>query len=279
MADIKLFNGDCVEVLDTLDKESVNLVITSPPYNVDLGNNKYNNSGYNLYNDNREHKEYIEWLKTIFAKVKTVLKSGGRVCINIGDGKNGTVPTSSDIIQFMCNDLNYIPTAHIIWNKNNIAARTAWGSYMSPSSPSYPCPFEHILIFAKDSTKLLHSGTSDLKKSEFITYANSLWTFTPEKLQEVGHPAAFPMELPYRLIKMNSYIGDTVLDIFMGSGTTGVTCKLLDRNFIGIELDKKYFDMAETRIQRTDKLHGDGLNVKTNSNKLLGLKVKDGKLI
>jgi DNA modification methylase len=65
----------------------------------------------------------------------------------------------------------------------------------------------------------------------------------------------------------------------MGSGTTGVTCKLLDRNFIGIELDKKYFDMAETRIQRTDKLHGDGLNVKTNSNKLLGLKVKDGKLI
>lgn len=265
MCDIKLHCGDCESIIETIENDSVDVVITSPPYNVDLGNNKYNNSGYNLYNDNREHVEYIGWLKTIFATVKPVLKSGGRICINIGDSKNGAIPTSSDIIQFMCKDLNYIPITHIIWNKNTTSARTAWGSYMSPSCPNYPCPFEHILIFAKDIVKLQHTGKTDITKDEFITCANSLWTFAPERLSNVGHPAAFPVELPYRLIKMNSYIGDTILDPFMGSGTTGVACKSLHRNFIGIELDSKYFDLAQKRINGDEIVLENGitLNKKT----------------
>lgn len=243
-----LYNDDCLKVIGELGKDLIDLVVTSPPYNVNLGDNKYNKNSYNLYNDNREHKEYVNWLKTIFSAIYSKLKSGGRVCINIGDGKNGSVPTSSDVIQFMT-ELNYIPVSHIIWNKNTTSARTAWGSWLSPSCPSYPTPFEHVLIFCKENRKLQHKGGTDLTKEEFVNFATSLWTFAPEgNAKKIGHPAPFPEELPYRCIKMNTYIGDVVFDPFMGSGTTGVVCKKLCRKFIGCEIDKKYFDIAKERI-------------------------------
>lgn len=249
MSKIELYNNDCLNKIGELENNSINLVITSPPYNVDLGNNKYNKNSYSLYKDNKEHAEYINWLKEIFKELKPKLKSDGRVCINIGDGKNGGVPTSSDIIQFMSNELNYIPLTHIIWNKKQTSNRAAWGSFCSPKAPSYPSPFEHILIFANKEKSLTHAGETDITKEEFIKYAYGLWEFAPEnKAKKIGHPAPFPEELPYRLIKMNSYIGDTILDMFMGSGTTGVVCKKTNRNFIGIELDEKYFRIAEERI-------------------------------
>ena len=92
-----------------------------------------------------------------------------------------------------------------------------------------------------------------MTRDEFITYANAMWTFKPEgKMKD--HPAAFPLELPKRLIKMNTYIGDTVLDPFMGSGTTGVACRGLHRNFIGIELDKEYYQVAKERIKNEEPL-------------------------
>lgn len=244
-----LLHGDCMKELNKIEKNTIDLVVTSPPYNVDLGNNKYNKSPYDLYNDNIDHKKYISWLKEVFDEIYSLLKVGGRVCINIGDGKNGAVPTSSDLIQMMIK-LDYIPITHIIWNKNTTSARTAWGSYMSPSSPSYPCPFEHILIFCKQERKLQHKGQSDLTKEDFVENAYGIWNIAPErKAKDIGHPAPFPIELPKRLIKMNTYIGDTVLDPFMGSGTTGCACKELNRNFIGIELSENYFNIAKNRIE------------------------------
>ena len=244
----KLILGDCFEKLNEIEDNSVNLVITSPPYNVDLGNNKFNKFSYNEYKDNKEHKEYIDWLKSIFEKIYTKLKNDGRVCINIGDGRNGSIPTHSDIIQFM-KEIGYNPYSTIIWNKNTVSNRTAWGSWLSPSSPSYPSPFEYILIFYKNCKKLIHKGETDLTKEEFTTYAYGLWTFAPEKnLKKLGHPVVFPVELPHRLIKMNSYKGDVVLDPFMGSGTVGLVCKQLERDFIGIELNKDYFELAISRI-------------------------------
>lgn len=248
---VKLYNKDCIEVMrDHIEDNSLDLVVTSPPYNVDLGNNKYNNRGYDLYIDNKEHWEYIEWLKEIFKSVYGKLKIGGRVCLNIGDGKNGAVPTSNDVIHFMCRDLNYIPMTHIIWNKRQTSHRTAWGSWKSPSSPSFPTPFEHILIFCKDSKKIQYKGDTDLTKEEFIDWSLSLWEFPPETRQKkIGHPAMFPEELPKRLIKMLTYIGATVFDPFMGAGTVGIVCNKLSRNFIGSEISEEYFKICENRLK------------------------------
>lgn len=245
----QIYNMDCLEGITLLLDDSLDLVVTSPPYNVDLGNNKYNKNPYDIYNDNREHREYLHWLKDIFALIYYKLKVGGRVVINVGDGKNGAVPTSSDIISFMCSDLDYIPMAHIIWNKNSVGNRTAWGSFCSLSCPSFPTPFEHILVFCKESKKLQDKGETDLTKEEFIEWSNSMWTFAPEKnMKKIGHPAVFPEELVKRCVKMFSWKDALVLDPFMGSGTTAKVAQSLGRRFIGFEISAEYCDIAKARL-------------------------------
>ena len=250
MSNYKLYNDKCENIIPSLENESIDMVVTSPPYNVDLGNNKYNKNPYDLYNDNKEHLKYILWLKNIFKSIYPKLKKGGRVAINIGDGKNGMVPTHSDIIQFMLNDLNYIFMTNIIWNKKQISNRTSWGSFNSPSSPSFPTPFEYIMVFTKETKKLQEKGITDLIKEEFIDWSLALWNFPPEtNMQKIGHPASFPIDLPMRLIKLFSWQKATILDPFSGSGTTGQVCIETDRNYIGIELSKKYYDISEKRLK------------------------------
>jgi len=247
---INIYNEDCIYTLDNRIKDdSLDLTITSPPYNVDLGNNKLNKNPYDLYNDNKEHQDYIGWLKTIFEKIYDKTKLGGRCVINIGDGKNGAVPTHSDIIQFM-KELNWIPMSTIIWNKNQVGNRTAWGSFLSPSSPSFPTPFEYILVFYNRYHKKLNKGVTDLTKEEFIRNSLAMWNFAGEKKSKTGHPAAFPIELPLRCIKQFTWIGDKVLDIFGGSGTTGVACKQLKRDFILIEKIPEYVSLIKNRINQ-----------------------------
>jgi site-specific DNA-methyltransferase (adenine-specific) len=136
----------------------------------------------------------------------------------------------------------------IIWNKENSTARMSWGSFKSPSSPSFPTPFEYILIFAKDTYALQTKGHTDLTNEEFIEWSSALWTFPPEtRISKKTHPAPFPEELPRRCIKMLSWKGAVVLDPFLGTGTTARVCKKLERNFIGIELNPRYCDLARKR--------------------------------
>ena len=252
---IKIINNDCLKEIPLLEDYSIDLVVTSPPYNVDLGNNKYHKNPYDLYNDNKDHQQYISWLKHIFQELYPKMSIGGRICINIGDGENGSIPTSSDIIQFMCHDLNYIPLTHIIWNKSQVGNRTAWGSFGSASCPSFPTPFEHILIFYRENKKLQRMvGETDLTKEEFIEWSLALWNFPPElNQQKFGHSAMFPEELPKRCIKMFSYIGNTVLDPFNGAGTTAIVCKKLNRNYIGFEISKDYCTKSEERLKEIEE--------------------------
>lgn len=245
----KIFNEDCLDTLERMPDNFLDLVITSPPYNVDLGNNKYHKNPYDLYNDNQDHHKYISWLKLIFSKIYYKTCAGGRVCINIGDGKNGAVPTSSDITQFMTDKIGFIPVTHIIWDKSQVGNRTSWGSFQSPSSPSFPTPFEHILVFCKENRKLQKPGKTDLAKEEFIEWSLALWKFAPETRQaKLGHKAMFPEELPKRCMKMFSWKDAVVYDPFMGAGSTAVAAIKNSRNYIGSEISNEYCKIAEKRI-------------------------------
>lgn len=237
MNDITLFKGDCLDVMKSI--HNIDCIITSPPYNVGLN--------YNSYKDDKEYDNYLLFMRKVFEKCFMVLNEDGRICINIGDAKNGSIPTHSDFIQIL-SEIGFIPITTIIWNKNNTSNRCAWGSYLSAKAPSFPRGFEYILIFGKSKTKK-SKGVSTISKEEWKEYSNGLWIFAPEtKQKQIGHPAMFPVELPKRLIKMLTYENDIILDPFMGSGTTGIACMETNRNFIGIEIDEKYYNIAKDRL-------------------------------
>jgi len=253
----KIICGDALEVLKMLPSNSIHLAITSPPYNLDMP--------YKNHNDNLPYDEYLKWMAEVWKETKRVLISGGRICINIGENKrqNITYPTYSAFIQQLIN-IGMLYRGTIIWNKNSAIKHTAWGSWNSPSNPHVVPRHEYIIVFSKDKWKL----DGDLKKSdmtpeEFMKYTKTVWEFAPETHSKVGHPAPFPEELPYRLIKFYSYKNNIVLDMFSGSGTVGVVAKRLGRNFILIDNCMDYCKIALNRIKKEvsqKKLTDDNLN-------------------
>jgi len=259
----RIINGDCLEILPNIPQGIIDLVVTSPPYNV----KEFQRGSYDVYVDDRPYTEYIKWLQTVFQTVFQTLKPGGRVCINIGDGQNGAITTHADIIAFM-KVIGYIPMTTIILDKRNASNRQSWGSFKSPSCPSFPTPFEYLLVFAKETKKLQEKGETDLTKEEFIEWSSSMW-FLPARsfddcvriINSGVHPAPFPEEIPIRCIKMFSWKDALVLDPFAGYATTAVVCKKLGRRFIMIEQSEDYCKKAEKRLQyliTTDSLFDKG---------------------
>lgn len=245
----KIHNGRCEKLIPLLPDNSIDIMITSPPYNVDLGNNKFNTDGYDTYKDNVPYNVYIEWLITVFKLLKPKMVHGGRVCVNIGSKDNGRIPTFSDVIQFMTKELEYLIKGIIVWDKKHTSNRAAWGSWMSPSNPSFPTPVEYILIFCNDSQQ--KQGLKEnitVTRDEFIENSLALWTFPGASKSKHDHPASFPIDLPYRLIQQLSYKNDIVLDIFAGSGTTCLAAEMLGRQWIGMELSSKYTNVAIKRL-------------------------------
>jgi DNA modification methylase len=241
-----IHNGKAEDVILELEDNSIDCVVTSPPYNIDIN--------YDAYADDGNYIDFLNNLKLVFSRLKPKLKDGGRVCINIADKKNGRVPTHSDITNFMTMELGYLMYTTIVWEKSQLGSRTAWGSFKSPSSPSFPTPFEFILVFAKDRLKLPNRGETDLDHKEFIDWSLALWKFAPEgqMLKKYDHPAMFPEELPKRCIKMFTYKNATILDMYAGAGTTCAVAKMMDRNFIGIDISEKY---CKTAQERCDKIY------------------------
>jgi len=175
--DIELYNNKVETTVPALDDNSVDLIITSPPYNVDLGNNKFNKNSYDICNDKLEHSEYIKWLKGIFKSVYPKLKTSGRIAINIGDGANGKVTTHVDITHFMVHELKYLPMANIIWNKSQVGNRTAWGCY-------------------DEQTKVLTNN--GLKYFKDVNIKNDLFATINLKTQKLEYQKAFNyIEKPY----------------------------------------------------------------------------------
>lgn len=246
----KIFNGDCLDILSFMPSNFVDLVVTSPPYNT--------NMAYDSYKDKKTYRSYLYWLRKIFQQIYRCLKPGGRCVIVIGDQKNGRIATHTDVIDFMINKLKYLLMSTIVWNKENVSNRASWGSFASPKEPSFPTPFEYVLVFAKKSRKILGKGETDITKEEFIKWAYALWTFeridykdSSRTINNKIHPAAFPEHLVERCIKMFSWKGAVILDPFLGSGTTAVVAKKLEREYIGIELSSFYCKMAERRVKNT----------------------------
>ena len=238
---VKIFNEDFLKV--DIPEDSIDLIVTSPPYNVGID--------YNSHNDTISYKEYLDWTGEWLEKAYRLMKSDGRMCLNIPLDKNkgGQQSVYADITTIAKRvGLKYHST--IIWNEGNISRRTAWGSWLSASAPYVIAPVETIVILYKDSWKKHRKGKSDITKSEFIEWTNGLWTFSGESKKKIGHPAPFPVELPRRCIKLFSYVGDTVLDPFLGSGSTAIAAYKLNRKAIGVEIDEIYFRLAIKRIMK-----------------------------
>ncbi len=227
-----------------IEKDSIDLIVTSPPYNVNIE--------YNSNDDALSYPDYLTFSEEWFSRCLEWLKRDGRFCLNIPLDKNkgGQQHVGADLTK-LATEIGFQYHSTIVWNEGNISRRTAWGSWLKASAPYVIAPVELIVILYKEQWKKTGgSGESDMNKEEFMEWTNGLWTFPGESKKRIGHPAPFPIELPRRCIKLFSYVGDTVLDPFMGSGTTLVAAHLNKRHGIGIEVDAGYCKLAKERICR-----------------------------
>lgn len=250
---IIIYNEDILKI-STIPHNSIDLIVTSPPYNVDIH--------YNSHFDNLTYDDYLEFTRKWISKCYELTKEDGRFCLNIPLDKNkgGQQSVYADITK-IAKDVGWKYHSTIIWNEGNISRRTAWGSFMSASAPYVIAPVEVILVlYKKNWKKVSGSKKSDITKEEFMDWTNGIWSFSGESKRRVGHPAPFPIELPRRCIKLFSYIGDTVLDPFMGSGTTLIAAYLNKRKSIGVDIDKEYCDLAIKRLKQEAQIYQGNFN-------------------
>jgi len=231
------------EDMSMIPDNSLHLMITSPPYNVSKE-----------YDEDLSLKEYLEMLRKVFTETYRVLVNGGRVCINVANlGRKPYIPLSDYISQIMIK-IGFNMRGEIIWNKAASASpSTAWGSWMSASNPILRDIHEYILVFSKGDYKRdrkrieKETKQNTISKEEFMEWTKSIWTFNAESARRVGHPAPFPIDLPFRLIKLYSFTTDIVLDPFMGSGTTAIAALKSNRNYVGFEISKEYIELTKKR--------------------------------
>lgn len=250
---IIIYKDDILKI-SNIPNNSIDLIITSPPYNVDIH--------YNSHIDNLTYDDYLEFTKKWIQKCFELAKDDGRFCLNIPLDKNkgGQQSVCADITK-IAKDMGWKYHSTIIWNEGNISRRTAWGSFMSASAPYVIAPVEVILVlYKKNWKKISGSKNSDITKKEFMDWTNGIWSFCGESKKRVGHPAPFPIELPRRCIKLFFYVGDTVLDPFMGSGTTLIAAYLNKRKSIGIEIDQEYCDLAIKRLKQEAQINQSNFN-------------------
>ena len=233
---------DDVLTTSLVEDNSVDLVVTSPPYNVDIQ--------YNSHKDDVSYMDYLEFSKKWMARCFEWLKEDGRFCLNVPLDKNkgGQQSVGADLTT-IAKEVGFHYHSTIVWNEGNISRRTAWGSWKSASAPYVIAPVELIVVLYKEKWKKTSgSKISDIERNEFMDWTNGLWTFNGESKKRIGHPAPFPVELPRRCVKLFSYVNDVVLDPFSGSGTTLIAAVSNNRRGIGIDVDAKYCELARKRI-------------------------------
>jgi site-specific DNA-methyltransferase (adenine-specific) len=235
-----IFNKSSEEMQELPDC-SVHLMVTSPPYNVGKE-----------YDNDLTLEEYLSFLKRVWKETLRVLVPGGRACINVANvGRKPYIPLHASIMRDMI-DLGFLMRGEIIWEKGASASTsTAWGSWQSATNPTLRDTHEYILVFSKGSFRRdkMDGRVSTISKDEFLEFTKSVWGFPSESAKKVGHPAPFPVELPYRLIQLYTFSDEIVLDPFMGSGQTALAALKSGRHFVGYELSGDYCELAKRRIQ------------------------------
>jgi site-specific DNA-methyltransferase (adenine-specific) len=218
---------------------AVGLAFTSPPYNVGKE-----------YDDDLSFEAYLTLIEAVAREVHRVLRPGGRYVVNIANlGRKPYIPLHAYFYQRHM-AVGFLPMGEVIWRKaKGASGNCAWGSWQSARSPRLRDIHEYLLVFAKESFSRPDRGESDIDREEFMAATLSVWEIAPESAQRIGHPAPFPLALAERVVKLYSYVGDVVLDPFVGSGTTCVAAALHRRHYVGFDVDPVYCALAEERIR------------------------------
>lgn len=249
-----IIHNNVIDGLKKIPDDSVSLIFTSPPYNVGI---KYEN-----YDDCMKYADYINWLKDVFSECYRVLRTGGRLVVNHDSTVNHEDKNESyfrPLYSDLCNinkDIGFKFFTDIAWYKHQVVGRaTSWGSYLSCSTPIIRRNHEYIIVWSKDSYTLKgDSEMSDMTKEEFHNWTMSFWNIKPETKKTGDHPAPFPEELAKRVIKLYSYRDDIVLDPFCGTGTVCYVAKMLNRKYIGIDNSEKYVKISKDRLSSIDDI-------------------------
>ena len=251
----KIINGDSRD-MKLLADNSVHLAITSPPY---WQLKDYGTDNQIGFHDSYEN--YINNLNLVWKECYRVLHNGCRLCVNIGDqfaravyyGRYKVIPIREEIIKF-CENIGFDYMGAIIWQKvttsNTTGGGIQMGSYPYPRNGILKLDYEFILIFKKLGDAPKHTKEqkelSKMTAEEWNKFFAGHWNFTGAR--QNGHIAMFPEELPKRLIKMFSFVDETVLDPFAGSGTTSLASKNLDRNSIGYEINQEFIPFIKDKL-------------------------------
>lgn len=258
--------------MNYVDNNSVNLVVTSPPY----WRLKDYGSHANIGKGSANYEDYFASICTVFAECVRKLAPDGKLIINIMPillaGKNSkfnrrvTKTVLPDLEQFMDSLGEMFFHSLYIWDKRKAVRFSSWGSYPYPPNIFSTYPFEWIIVFSKAGRRKPPDSkikkASKISHDEFTNWAqNSIWEFQPASARQENHPAPFPDELPRRCIKLYSFVGDTVLDPFAGTGTTLKAARLLGRNSIGYEINPDYESLIRAKIG-ADEDWGDNAIIK-----------------
>lgn len=236
----QIITGDALEILKQIPDNSIHMEITSPPYNLGLP--------YDVYVDYQDYNSYRESLMKIWREAFRVLIDGGRFALNIAPtGISDFREVHHDLVADV-KSIGFTLRTEILWYKQNMGRHTAWGSWASPSNPHIVPSWEYVYIFHKNSPKLEGvKADIDIAPEEFQKFSDGFWDIRPETNRN-GHPAPFPEELIYRLIKYYTYRGNICLDMFGGTGTVALVALKIGRRYISIDISEQYSNIATKRI-------------------------------
>jgi len=231
--------GDCIPIMDKMPPQSIDLVVTSPPYNVGVD---YDERGQDA--DDLPWNDYTEFADNVMSEISQLLKVGGRACIEVGgSGRNFPLSYAWQHGAYEAG-LGLYSEIAIQHRKTN---QTAWGSWLKADWVSTVPNFHMLYVFYKTVEKKPGKITT-ITKEEFTEWTRGCWKIAWGVRHHGLHPAAFPLEIPARCLKLFGHLGDEVLDPMMGTGTTGLACYRLGRHFHGIELSENYFNIAKKRL-------------------------------